>query len=91
MGPGHDLSPVEVAAGTLASRYPATIGEWKAALLAGLALGCDLGSLVAIAHQVRSPEMLGAALQVAARAEVKPQLRIPRMKRLLVSTWPEGR
>jgi hypothetical protein len=90
-GPGHDMTPVEVAAATLAGNAPGTLAEWKAALLAGLSLGFKLGPMVGIAPGFQTPEEFGRALRVARQAsEVSGRVHVPQNRRLLVESWPEG-
>jgi len=87
----HDMTPVEVAASTLAGNAPGTLAEWKAALLAGLALGYELGDLVATAKGQRNPAAFGEALGVAAKvATARGRTDVPRHRRLVVHSWPEG-
>jgi len=87
----HDMTPVEVAAATLAGNAPGTLAEWKAALLAGLALGYNLGSLVATAKGQRNPAAFGEALGVATKVSTaRGRTDVPRHRRLIVRSWPEG-
>lgn len=86
----HDMTPVEVAAAALAGNAPGTLAEWKAVLLAGLSLGFELGPMVATARGL-TPEAFGIALGVVARVtEVRGRVHVPRNRRLLVESWPEG-
>lgn len=88
----HDMTPVEVAAATLAGNAPGTLAEWKAALLAGLTLGFELGPMVVTARQIKDPVRFAESLAVATRvAEVRPgRVQVPKGRRLLVDSWPEG-
>lgn len=87
----HDMTPVEVAAATLAGNAPGTLAEWKAALLAGLALGYELGALVAAAKGQRNPAAFGEALGVATKVgQARGTTAVPRHRRLAVRSWPEG-
>jgi len=87
----HDMTPVEVAASTLAGNTPGTMAEWRAALLAGLALGYELGDLVAAAKGQRNPAAFGEALGVAAKVSTaRGRTDVPRHRRLVVHSWPEG-
>lgn len=90
--PVHDMTPVEVAAATLAGNSPGTLAEWKAALLAGLALGFELGPMVVTARQIKDPVRFAESLAVATKvAEVRPgRVQVPKGRRLLVESWPEG-
>lgn len=88
----HDMTPVEVAAAILAGNTPGTLAEWKAVLLAGLALGYELGPMVVTARQIKDPARFAESLAVATRvAEVRPgRVQMPKGRRLLVESWPEG-
>jgi hypothetical protein len=86
----HDMTPVEVAAAMLAGNAPGMLAEWKAALLAGLALGYEFGALVATAKGQRDPAAFGQALGVAAKVGQTRGTTATPHRRLTVRSWPEG-
>lgn len=88
----HDMTPVEVAASTLAGNAVGSMAEWKAAFLAGLALGYELPDMVIIARQIKDPVLFAESLAVATQvAELRPgRVQVPKGRRLVVSSWPEG-
>lgn len=88
----HDMTPVEVAAAALAGNAPGALAEWKAVLLAGLALDFDLGVMVTLARGFQTPGLFAEAMSLWVKGvSASPyRVHVPKGHRLAVTTWPEG-
>lgn len=88
----HDMTPVEVAAATLAGNAPGTLAEWKAVLLAGGSLGLDLGMMVTIGRAFQTPGAFAESMGIAVKglSDGPYRVHVPRNRRLVVTSWPEG-